>query len=89
MNSRLFVPSFKKILGISNDVVRENIYSRVIGLDFAVTSSNEIKLIEINNKNNEINFYQMSNGPLFESFTDEIINYCKNKKCSFNLGFDI
>jgi hypothetical protein len=64
-------------------------YARLIGWDFAVTADNEIKIIEFNTKNNEINFYQMNNGPLFGNFTSEVITYAAKRPKSFVLDFYI
>jgi hypothetical protein len=53
-----------------------------------VDITNQVKLIEINNNNNEINFYQMNRGPLFGKYTQEIINYCQKSRKSFCIDFD-
>lgn len=63
------------------------VHHRLLGFDFCVDISGNIKLIEVNNKNNEINFFQMNNGVLFGDYTDEIISYCRNNKRSFCFDF--
>lgn len=63
------------------------IHHRLLGFDFCVDSSGNIRLIEVNNKNNETNFFQMNNGPLFGDYTDEIISYCRSNRCSFCFDF--
>ena len=62
-------------------------YARLLGLDFCVDEEGRIKLIEVNSVNNEINFYQMCNGPLFSSFTKEIISYAGSNKKSYCFDF--
>mgnify|MGYP005840767993 CR=1 FL=1 len=64
-------------------------YSRLIGMDICLDKFAEVILIEVNNLNNEINFYQMLGKPLFGEFTDEIINYCRNARKSFMIDFEI
>lgn len=81
------VPMFKDIVNLAKEIAKKNHYTRLLGLDFCVDSYSNIKLIEINNINNEINFYQMNNGPLFREYTDEVINYCCKNKRSFVLDF--
>lgn len=83
------VPQFLKICDVAIECARFFPYHRLLGLDFSVLYDGSIKLIEVNNKNNEINFYQMNNGPLFGEFTDEIIDYCRINPTHINLDFDI
>ena len=46
-------------------------YSHLIGLDLCVDKDGNTKIIEVNCYNNEINFFQMTNGPLFGNFTED------------------
>jgi hypothetical protein len=64
-------------------------YSRLLGLDFAVSASGEVILIEVNDSNNEINFFQMSSGPLFGSYTEEVASSCRNLPRSFVIDYII
>jgi hypothetical protein len=61
----------------------------LLGFDFCVTENNEIKLLEINCKNIEINFLQMNNGPLFGEYSKEIIDYCLHTKKNVVIDFHI
>ena len=80
------VYKFNDVLKYAIELASLNFYHRLIGFDFCVDNTGKVKLIEINNRNNEINFYQMNNGPLFREYTDEIIQFCsKNAK---NICFD-
>lgn len=83
LNQQLQIPLFDQICHLSKDLARQNHYSRLLGLDICITRNNEIKAIEINNVNNEINFYQMNNGPLFGRFTEEIVRYYSKNPISF------
>lgn len=79
------IPSFDEILQLSKTIARKNIHHRLLGLDMVVLDNNEVKCIEVNNKGNEINFFQFNNGPLFNEYTDEIIEHCsKNLSKLYN-----
>jgi len=64
-------------------------YHRLLGFDFALDKNENIRVVEVNNKNNEVNFYQMNNGSLFGGFTQEIVQYCKRSKKQFKIDFEI
>lgn len=64
-------------------------YSRLLGLDLCLDTEGKVRLIEVNNVNNEINFYQMLNGPLFGEFTGEIVNWCINERRTFLIDFTV
>lgn len=83
------VPLFEQMKEIAKRVASKYVYHRLLGFDFAVNSTEQVKLIEVNNKNNEINFYQMNNGPLFGEYSEEIINYCKEAPKTINFDFNI
>lgn len=87
LNKEYMVPFYDKMLNIAYEIAPKHKYTRLLGFDFCVDCQNDIKLIEINNINNEINFYQMNNGPLFREYTDEVIDYCAQNKKSFVLDF--
>lgn len=83
------IPGFSKIVNSGIKLASFFHYHRLLGFDFSINEQNEVKLIEINNKNNEINFYQMNNGPLFKEYTNEIIEYCSTNKKTFEFDFEI
>ena len=83
------VLKFSEIIQLGKDLASEFHYHRLLGFDFAVDREEKIALIEINNRNNEINFYQMNNGPLFDKYTGEIIEYCMENKKTVQFDFSI
>lgn len=85
----LKVMGYDKILNASKGVAARYLYSRLLGLDFCVDASGKVRLIEVNCINNEINFFQMLNGPLFGDVTDEVIEWCSRKERSFMIDFEI
>ena len=83
------VPFMKEITAAALEVASCYRYSRLLGLDFAVSEDGEVILIEVNDSNNEINFFQMSSGPLFGSFTEEVASSCMNLPRSFVIDYII
>lgn len=70
------VPCIDRFHVIACSLARKLKYSRIIGHDITMDINGNIIIVEVNNKSNEINFFQMNNGPLFGAFTSEIIEYC-------------
>jgi len=81
------VPHFKEIIECAIEIAKMNHYTRVLALDFCVDINGEVKLLEINNSNNGINFHQMNNGPLFGEYTEEIATYCAHNPKTLCSGF--
>lgn len=87
--TKLEIPFYNEIIKYAKNIASHNYYARLLGLDFCIDAKGNVRLIEINNINNEINFYQMNNGPLFGQFTDEIIDYCTKNQTSYMFDFTI
>lgn len=83
------VPMYDKIEEYAKKIAPSYYYHRLLGFDFCVTENNEVKLLEINCKNIEINFLQMNNGPLFGEYSKEIIDYCLHTKKNVVIDFNI
>lgn len=81
------MPFITKIMEAALRVASAYRYSRLLGLDFAIDTAGEVILIEVNDTNNEINFYQMTSGPLFGSFTTEVAEECKTMPRSFLIDY--
>jgi hypothetical protein len=74
------IPKYDKMKELAKIIAKENHYHRLLGLDFCIDKENNIKLVEINNQEAEINFFQMFGKSLFKEYTDEVIKYCS--KCN-------
>jgi len=70
------IPEYGEILQLSKAIADKNIHHRLLGLDMVVDEYGDIKCVEVNNKGNEISFFQFNNGPLFGGYTEEILVYC-------------
>jgi hypothetical protein len=66
---------------LAKEIASKNIHSRILGLDLCIDNKENVRCIEVNNFGNEINFFQLNNGPLFGRFSDEVNAYVK---CSLN-----
>lgn len=60
-------------------------HAMIFGVDLCVLNDESVKVIEVNCFNNEINFYQMTNGPLFGDYTEEILRMANNRKTGYVL----
>jgi hypothetical protein len=74
------VPNFFEMKEIAKKIALQYPYHRLLGFDFALDFNGNVKLLEINCKNIEINFIQMNNGPLFHDLTEEVVSYCERQK---------
>lgn len=83
------VPEYGKMKEIAIEIAHLFPYHRLLGFDFALDKNEKIRVVEVNNRNNEINFYQMNNGSLFGDFTQEVVQYCKRSKRTFKIDFEI
>jgi hypothetical protein len=81
------VPGIEEMEQAAYSIAKDSLYARLIGFDFCLDQDEKVRLLEINNKNNEINFYQMNSGPLFGDFSDEILDYCQQAHKSVCLGY--
>ncbi len=74
------IPLFQKMKETAIEIAHNFPYHKLLGFDICLDVDGKLKIIEVNNRNIEINFHQMNNGPLFGKFTDEIINYVSLNK---------
>jgi hypothetical protein len=81
------VLGFRKMIECIKSIAPKLFYSRINGFDFCVDKNLNIRLLEINSKNIEINFMQMNTGPLFKEYTDEVIDFCRENPKSVCLDF--
>lgn len=73
-------PFVKKVDKAAIEIASNFFYSRLLGIDFAISKNGEVIFVEVNHAYNGINYFQYNNGPLFNDFTDEIIEYCLKTK---------
>jgi len=74
------IPEYDKIIDFVKEIARRNYYQRLLGLDVCVDKDNNIRLIEINNEECDINMFQILGSAVFREYTDEVIEYCKDNK---------
>lgn len=83
------VPYFEEMKELAKQIAPEFPYHRLLGFDFTVDENQQVRLLEVNNLYIGVINQQMNTGPLYGSFTDEIINYCKNHKKTVNFHYYI
>lgn len=72
------IPNYKKVIDFVPKAYIKFPYFRLISWDIALNEYNELIFLEMNLKDQEINFHQMNNGPLFQEKTLEILELCKS-----------
>lgn len=80
---------YQKIVDKAKNIAKKFQYSRLLGIDLCIDENSNVRLIEVNNVNNEINFYQMCNGPLFGNYTSEILEFTSKRKKNYCFDFDV
>lgn len=73
------VPNFSEVINIAKKIQDLNPHFRVMGIDMYVDKKGNSKILEINAKNNEINFHQLYGGSLFGDLTEEIIEISRKQ----------
>ncbi len=73
------VPNFSEVIQIAKRIQKLNYHFRVLGIDVYIDKRGDTKVLEINTKNNEINFHQLYGGSLFGDLTEEIIDISKRQ----------
>jgi hypothetical protein len=81
------VHRFEEIKQFAIEIAKKNPYHRMLALDLSIDIDENIRILEVNNSNLEINFFQYQQGPLFKEKTDEVIDYCLKNKRSICLDF--
>ena len=83
------VEGYESIVRTAGEIASRYYYSRLLGLDLCLDRGGEVIVIEVNNVNNEINFFQMLSGPLFGKFTEEVAKWCSEHERSFVIDYQI
>lgn len=68
-------PCMPEIESTAVNISEQIFYARLLAIDFTVNNNGEVLLLEINCHTNGISQYQMNNGPVFNLFTEEILDY--------------
>lgn len=78
------VPYIDSIRNAAYRIAQKTYYGRLLALDFTVSESGRVMLLDINCWRNGISHYQLSNGSLFNEFTREVLDFCRDKP-AFNI----
>jgi hypothetical protein len=77
------VPLIDELVQISVEIAKQHFYHRCLGVDICVDHDDKVRVIEINNRSIGIGS-QMLNGSLFKEYTNEVIEYTRDKIDSLN-----
>lgn len=75
----LTVPDWNKVLVFAKKVGRSILHHRLIAMDIAINENGDPKLIEYNLEGFSYWLYQLTGQEALGKYTDEIIDYCRNK----------
>ncbi|MGK0724366.1 sugar-transfer associated ATP-grasp domain-containing protein [Aerococcus urinaeequi] len=67
------IPYFNEILDIVKAEAKKLPNFQMVSWDFAVDSDENVVFIEANLKNGQLDFHQLTNGPLFKDMTDTVL----------------
>jgi hypothetical protein len=81
------IPKLEKMKDLAIKLTPLFLYNHLVAFDFCMDKDSNIRLLEVNLQNIEINFLQMNNGPLFNNFTDEIVEFCSYAQKSVKFDF--
>lgn len=79
------IPNWEKIISFSKSLGQYIPHCKLIALDIMVSKNGEPRLIEYNVSSYSPWLFQFTTSAAFGKYTDEIINYCKDKISSIEL----
>lgn len=83
------IPNFEAVKQFAIKITKRLPHMRLLALDVVLDKTNNPKLIEVNCNNFSVKFLQLTKGPVFGEYTDDIIEYCKENKNHLSVGFYI
>ncbi len=84
-NNEYSFPCWNKIIEVAENSTANFNHATFLGLDICLLKDNIIKVVEFNLQKIDINIHQITNGPIFGKYTEEILTLVKqrNKKVKF------
>ena len=83
------IPNWAEITSFAKSLEKHIPHCRLIALDIMVTKNGKPRLIEYNVSSYSPWLFQFATGSAFSEYTDEIIDYCKDKVSSIELFLPI
>lgn len=87
LNNGKPVPKFLEMKQLANEIAPVFRFHRLLGFDFSLDENEDIRLLEVNNLYIGVINQQMNTGPLFGEYTDDVIEFCRKNKKSYNHHF--
>lgn len=79
------VPNYSSVVEFAKMVTSRLPHMRLLALDIVLDKDNNPKLIEVNSRCFTVYFYQFPNKALFGKYSDDVYNYCLEKKNSYKV----
>lgn len=73
------VPNFAAVIEVVSEIARAAPPLRLLSFDVAIGERDSVCVVEINTRNQEVNFLQTSGGPLFGEYSDEVVAWCAER----------
>lgn len=80
INNTFEIPNFDKVMELVTYVAKKNVPNRLLSFDIILDEDNIPHVIEFNIKNQTVTTIQTSGKTFFGKYTDEVIEYCMNRR---------
>ena len=80
------IPSMCSAISMAEEAHRSLRYFDIVSWDIGINRNREPVLIEVNLKDQEINFHQASNGPLFGIHTDRVLQAVSDRETTLHIS---
>lgn len=84
--SKFQIPNYQSVKSFSKQVSGSFPEMRLFALDIVLDKDNTPKCIEVNTQSFTCYFLQLTQGPVFGEYTDDVIEYCKKNKGKLNFS---
>ncbi len=74
------VPKYEVMIDIAKEIHRGSPHHRFLSFDYSTDVRGNTIVIEVNNRNMAINFFQLFGGSLFGGFTEEIVEIARRRE---------
>ena len=81
------IPNFEVVKEFAKKISLRVPHMSLFAMDIVLDKNNVPKLIEVNTSSFTDYFLQLTEGPVFGNYTDDVISYCSDKKDNLSVSF--
>lgn len=81
------IPNFEVVKEFAKKISLRVPHMSLFALDIVLDNNNVPKLIEVNTSSFTDYFLQLTEGPVFGNYTDDVISYCSDQKDNLSVSF--